>query len=384
MSVRRICVVLTTRGNYGKMKSTMRALEADPRAELQVVIGGPLLRDDYGAYEPVLKADGFAVAERIDYLQSGEALAAMTQSASRCTALFGQALERLSPDLVVIVADRYEALALAQAALCMNVRIAHLEGGEVSGSIDERIRHAISKLSHIHLAANEDAARRLVRMGEPPAAVHVVGTPSLDLLAGIDLSDLSILDKALMARGRGGRIDLAGGYLVVSQHPVVTEVESASSQYEILVAVVRALGLPVVWVLPNPDAGADAGTSVVDQLAIEQPVPVCVVGSLPLEPYAVLLRNARAMVGNTSSGIREAAFLGTPVVNIGTRQTGRARGRNVVDVPVAVASIVDAARRQIAHGLFSSDALYGDGRAGEKIAAALMAPLPSLDKTIAY
>lgn len=384
MSRRRICVVLTTRGNYGKMKSTMRALSRDPAVELQLVIGGPMLRNSYGAYEPVLKDDGFTVTERLDYLQDGAGLAEMNRSAARCADLFGEILARLQPDIAVIVADRYEALALAQACLCMNVRMAHLEGGEVSGSIDERIRHAITKLAHIHLAANDDAAQRIIRMGEHAESVHTVGTPSLDLVAEVDLANRCMAQAALAERGKGTTVDLAQPYLVFSLHPVVTELDSAAVQYGALVQVMQQLAMPSVWVLPNPDAGAGTGIDVVAAAASAQAFPVCVVGSLPLEPYAILLRHASCLIGNTSSGIREAAFLGTPVVNVGTRQTGRARGRNVIDTAVEPGAILAAARHQIAHGAWPSDPLYGDGAAGEKIARILTGPLPALDKTIAY
>jgi UDP-hydrolysing UDP-N-acetyl-D-glucosamine 2-epimerase len=342
----------------------------------------------------VLAADGFAVADELDYLHdpAGIAgtthdtdLAGMTRAAGRCVLAMQAVIERQRPDWVLIVADRYEALAIAQAALCMNVRIAHLEGGEVSGSIDERIRHAITKLAHLHFPANDEAAVRIARMGEPLDLIVTVGTPSLDLIAGMDLADLAPAAGFLAAHAHGRPVDLAGDFVVVSHHPVVTEVAAAPAHFALLADTVRALRLPAVWVLPNLDAGADAAARPVEALLADPAAPpVRRIGSLPVAHYAALLANARCLIGNSSSGLREGAFLGVPAVNIGSRQTGRQRGPNVTDVGYDAAAILAAARAQIAHGRYPRDTLYGDGKAGPKIAAALAAAWPPIDKTIAY
>ena len=378
-------VALTTRGNYAKMKSTMRAIHDDNRFVLQVVIGGGLVLDRYGRFEPILTRDGFAIDATVDYMEEEDSLLAMTRSASRCLARFAQVLEQLEPDVVVIVADRYEALALAQAAVCMNVRIAHVEGGEVSGSIDERIRHAVTKLAHLHFVANEDAAIRVCRMGEHRDHVHVVGTPSLDQLGEIDLDRIDLLQRVIDERGTGAEIDLRSPYIVVSHHPVVTRAADTPRHYRALAEAVNTLQLPAIWVLPNLDTGAVEALGPVAALQRDRSAPpVRSVGSLPFDAYARLLHHARCLIGNTSSGLREGAFLGVPVVNIGSRQHGRARANNVVDVDDDCASIVSAARKQIEHGRFASDPLYGDGTAGSKIAALLGSSLPPLEKTITY
>jgi UDP-hydrolysing UDP-N-acetyl-D-glucosamine 2-epimerase len=380
-----VLVALTTRGNYAKMKSTMRAVAADERLSLQVAVGGGLVLQRYGRFESILLEDGFAIDGEFDYVEAGDSLHDMARSASTCLAAFADILGRLAPDIVLIVADRYEALALAQAALCMNVRIAHVEGGEVSGSIDERIRHAVTKLAHLHFVANEDAARRVCRMGEIPEHVHVVGTPSLDQLAEVDLDDLDQVERVTGERGDGPRVDLRSDFLVVSHHPVVTQISEAARHYAELARAARELQLPVVWILPNLDAGSSEALGAVRSLR-EDPgaPPVRCVGSLPFDAYATLLHHARCLIGNTSSGLREGAYLGVPVVNVGGRQQGRARACNVMDVPELSASIVSAARVQIAHGRYARDTLYGDGRAGQRIAATLASRLPPLEKAIAY
>jgi UDP-hydrolysing UDP-N-acetyl-D-glucosamine 2-epimerase len=382
---KRICIPLTTRGNYAKMKTTMRALSERDDVELRVVLGGPLLDATYGDYGDLLARDGFTVADTLDYLDPDTDLSGMTRSSANCMLAMQGVIARHKPNWVVIVADRYEALALAQTALCMNIRIAHLEGGEVSGSIDERIRHAISKLAHLHFPANTDAAARIEKMGEPRDAIFTVGTPSLDLIAALDLDDTAPAAEFLDTNGAGARIDLTAPFLVVSFHPVVTEYGAARDQYLQLAEVVRQIDLPTIWILPNLDAGAHEAESIVDTLIADPNVPpVRRLGSVPIEHYASLLANAAALVGNTSSGLREGAFLGTPVVNIGSRQTGRARGANVRNVGHDPAAILRATRDQIAHGRYPRDTLYGDGHSGLKIASVLAGTWPSLDKTIAY
>lgn len=382
---KRICIPLTTRGNYAKMKTTMRALSERDDVELRIVLGGPLLDAAYGDYGDLLARDGFNVDDTLDYLDPDTDLSGMTRSSANCMLAMQGVIARQKPDWVMIVADRYEALALAQAALCMNIRIAHLEGGEVSGSIDERIRHAISKLAHLHFPANRDAAARIERMGEPKDAIFTVGTPSLDLIAAIDLDDTSPAAGFLDANGTGANIDLATPFLVVSLHPVVTEYGAARDQYQQLAEVVRQVKLPTIWILPNLDAGAHDAESILEALIADPDAPpVRRLGSVPIEHYATLLANAAGLVGNTSSGLREGAFLGTPVVNIGSRQTGRARGANVSDVDHDLAAILRATRAQIAHGRYPRDTLYGDGHSGAKIASVLAETWPQLDKTIAY
>jgi UDP-hydrolysing UDP-N-acetyl-D-glucosamine 2-epimerase len=380
---RKICIILTTRGNYAKMKSTMRAVIGDPRLELQVVLAGGILIDRYGDYSEHICRDGFAITERVPFLMGGDSLESMTMSAGLATLELSRTFARLRPDVAIVIADRYEALSVAHAAVCMNIAIAHLEGGEISGSIDERIRHAITKLAHIHFPATLDAAERIKRMGEPTESVIKTGTPSLDLLAELDLDDISALGDFLDQRGVGDVIGLEGDYVVVSQHPVVTENESAEEQLCETLEAVSRIGMPVIWILPNMDAGESSAAVVLAQHKTEL-LRIRVVSSLPMELYARLLKRSRCLVGNSSSGIRECEYLGVPVVNIGTRQNGRQRGRNVLDVGHDVDSIFRAINHQLDHGRYSSDFLYGDGNAGQHLAEALATMSLELDKRMTY
>jgi UDP-hydrolysing UDP-N-acetyl-D-glucosamine 2-epimerase len=377
---RKVAVVLTTRGNYGKMLSTMRAVRAHPALELQVILGGGILRDTFGRFAPVLAADGFKVDREVDYLvgDSGD-LDSMTASAGRAVGGFGEALAALAPDIAVAIADRYEALSLALAATCRAVPIAHLEGGEVSGSIDDRIRHSISKLAQVHLPANRDAADRLLALGEAPDSIHVVGSPSIDIIAGLNVHDTAPLDEHQHKAGTGAVIDHRAPFLLVSQHPVVGEHEDGGRQTAITAAAVNDVGLPVIWILPNMDAGSAEVRQTVQGLQSTIGA-LRIYPSLPLPLYARAMAAAACLVGNTSSGIREAAFLGVPTVNIGSRQTGRKRGANVVDAGWNRIEIAAAIRERIACGRLPPEHIYGDGHAGEKIAALLASTGLGLEK----
>lgn len=374
--MRRICVILTTRGNFAKTKTAMRAICTSPQMELQLVIGGALLNRQ-SAIADEIRGEGFCIAGTLDYMLGSESPEGIGASAGLCTLRATDLLSRLQPDILLVIADRYEALALAQAALCLNIRIAHLEGGELSGSIDERIRHAISKLAHYHFPANDEAAKRLMRLGEPGEAILCVGSPSFDLLR--DESGVERLSRRLP------HFDLARPFLLVSQHPVVTEYAEASQQYAVLMDSMHRLGMPSILVWPNNDAGAQAIAGPLAELRDRDGAPLIVtVGGLPIEEYGAALRQAACLVGNSSSGIREAAFLGTPAVNIGTRQAARARSPNVVDVPCEVEAIVAAVQRQISHGPYPSDERYGNGTAGRQIAEFLANYWPPLDKRMTH
>ena len=210
----KICFVLTTRGNYGKMKSTMTTLQNERNCKLQIIIGGPLVQERYGNYRNIIESDGFKIDANAPYLDNGETLLNMLTSAGNSTIEIGKILLSLNPDIVVVVADRYETLSIAQAALCLNIPIAHIEGGEVSGSIDDKIRNAISKLADIHFPSNSDAAINLYKMSIEEEMTHVVGTPSLDLLNDLDLDALESVQEFLKSNGNYDCIDLSQKYIV--------------------------------------------------------------------------------------------------------------------------------------------------------------------------
>ena len=383
---RKICVVITTRGNYAKMRSVISLILASPDLELQLVLGGMVVLEKYGRISSMLEDQQIPIARTIHFVIEGETLVTMSKSAGLAVTEFSTAFQDLKPDVVLVIADRFECLPIAMAAAYMNIPVAHVEGGEVSGSIDESIRHAITKLSHLHFAASAEAAKRIEMMGEDPRTIFAVGSTSLDVIRGLDLSNLDPVRQHQRDYGMGTMIELVPQqYLVLIQHPVTTEYTENLANVRETIAALEELRRPTVWIMPNMDAGSDGINKGIRQFReTAKPDYVHFFKSLPIELYAPLLSNAACMLGNSSSGIRESAFLGTPTVNIGSRQHGRQRGKNVVDVSYARGEICHAVRRQIAHGRYDSDHLYGDGFAGDKIVGTLRTHEFRIQKTVAY
>jgi UDP-hydrolysing UDP-N-acetyl-D-glucosamine 2-epimerase len=382
---RRVAIPIATRGNHAKTKSIVRAMDDRDDVDAETILTGGAILARFGDYGAVMSAEGRAPDHVVPYLVDGETAMAMAQSSGRAVAAFAEHFARTRPDIVFVIADRYEALAFAQAAMCLNIPIAHLEGGEISGSIDERIRHAITKLSHIHLVASDEAAERLCRMGEAEQTVHVVGTPSFDLVDAMNMDDLKPLHDALEERGTGAPIDLAEPFVLVSLMPDVMDMEGGAALVEEAGAAALALDMQVVWLSPNMDAGSNVIAENLRGFRGRHPqAPIRYLPSLPFEAYGRCLAHALCFLGNSSSGIREGAFLGVPVVNIGTRQTDRRRGMNVVDCPADRSIILEKAREQIRHGRYDSDPLYGDGRTGVQVAEILATAPLEIDKRMTY
>lgn len=370
--MRTICVPVTSRGNYGKFKPLMYAIEEHPELELQLIVGGGALLHKYGNFVEDGALDGFEVDRSIYFLLEGENPITMAKSTGNALIEFTTAFEELDPDVVMTIADRFEEIAIATAASFQNIPLAHIEGGEVSGSIDESIRHSITKLSHLHFPSTERAADRIRGLGEPANSVFNVGSPSLDVISQLDLTDLEPVEKALRDSGVGPEIDLQEQYLLVVQHPVTTEYEQNRRYVEETIDAIDELAMPTIWLWPNMDAGSD-GVSKGIRVYRERQDPEFIhfFTSLPIEVYAKVLDNCACIVGNSSSGIRESSYLGVPSVNIGTRQEGRERGDNVIDVPHSADAIRETILTQIDHGPYESQTIYGDGNAGERIADSL-------------
>jgi UDP-hydrolysing UDP-N-acetyl-D-glucosamine 2-epimerase len=382
--MRSVCVVVGSRANYSSIKSAMRAIDAHPDLELQLVVGASALLDRYGTVLDVIERDGFEPAERVFMLIEGETPSTMAKSTGLGLLELPTAFERLRPDVVITVGDRFETMATALAATYMNIPLAHTMGGEVSGNIDESIRHAVTKFAHLHFPACTDAAERIVRMGEDPDAVHVVGCPRMDLVAevlerpGDGLSELFEL-------GVGGTFDLDEPFLLVSQHPVTTEYGDGKRQITETLNAVQELALPAIVLWPNADAGAEHIAGGIRMFREhEDDSQLRFFKNLPTDDYIRLMKKTACLVGNSSSAIREGSFIGTPAVNIGPRQEGRQRGSNVIDVDYDRGEIADAVRRQLDNGHYGHEPIYGDGRAGERIAD-ILADVPlSIEKRITY
>lgn len=381
--MRDICVVVNSRANYGRVKSVLRAVEDHPGLRLQLILGASALLYRFGDVREVMAADGFTTESVVYSVVEGENPTTMAKSTGLAILELTTLFERDRPDFVITVADRFETLATAVAASYMNIRVAHTQGGEVTGSIDESVRHAVTKLSHLHFPASERAAEYIVRMGEDPETVHLVGCPSIDPLSDLDLS----LPPDIFggAHGAGADLDPASPFLLVLQHPVTTEFGDGRRQIQETLEAVSSFGMQTVWLWPNVDAGSDDISKGLRIFREARPdYPIRFYRNFPVEDYDRLLANTSCIVGNSSSAIREGSFLGTPAVNIGTRQGGRERGPNVIDVDYESAAIRAAIDKQLEHGRYERSTLFGDGQSGRRIADVLAVADPPLQKRLAY
>ena len=386
MSVRKrkICVVVTARPSYSRIKSALRAIQRHPELELQLVVAASALLDRYGSAADYLAQDGFRIDARVYMVVEGENPVTSAKSTGIGLMELATVFDNFRPDAVVTVADRYETLATAVAASYMNIPVVHVQGGEVTGSIDEKVRHAVTKLANLHLVSTPKAAERVIRMGEDPAAVHVCGCPSIDLAAEVLANPELDFDPFERYLGVGSQFDLEE-YVVVLQHPVTTEYDQTYRHITETLHAVHAAGVPALWFWPNVDAGSD-GTSKGIRVFREQERPELMhffKGMAPAD-FLRLLCNSRGIIGNSSVGIRECSFLGVPAVNIGTRQLGRERGANVVDAAYDRSAIQAAMTSHLGNGRVAQDTLYGNGRAGERIAALLSTEPLTIEKRLTY
>ncbi len=382
---RKVCVVVTARPSYSRVKTALRAISENPELELQLVIAASALLDRYGTAIDFIENDGFKVAARVYMVLEGENPTSMAKTTGIGLLELATVFDNLKPDVVVTIADRYETLATAIAASYMNIPVAHIQGGEVTGSIDEKVRHAVTKLADLHFVSTKCAAQRVQKMGECRDKIFVTGCPSIDLAAEILPAPKLDFNPFEKYGGVGDLEKIMNGYLVVMQHPVTTEYKLAREQVTQTLEAVNEIGMPTLWFWSNVDAGAD-GTSNGIRSFREQVKPTNMHFFKNMNPtdFLRLLYNSKALIGNSSVGIRECSYLGVPVVNIGTRQQGRERGQNVADVDYDRQNIKHATEHQIKHGRYDFNKVYGDGRAGERISNLLATAPLSIEKRLAY
>ena len=377
--------MVTARPSYSRIRTALAAIERHPDLELQLVVGASALLDRYGSAIHAIERDGFEIRQRVYMVLEGENLVTSAKSTGIGLSELATVFDNLKPDAVVTVADRYETLATAVAASYMNIPVVHVQGGEVTGSIDEKVRHAVTKLSNLHLVSTPRARERVIRLGEEPDTVHVTGCPSIDIAAEVAARPALDFDPFEKYGGVGPKTDLSGGYLVVLQHPVTTEYEESRRQVEETLYAVESVGLPVLWFWPNPDAGAD-GTSKGIRVFRERERPdnFHLFRNMFPEDFLRLLLHSTAIVGNSSVAIRECSYLGVPAVNVGSRQQGRERGRNVIDVGHDRTAITAAIATHVQRGRVPSDHLYGDGTAGRRMADRLATEKLTFEKRLTY
>jgi UDP-hydrolysing UDP-N-acetyl-D-glucosamine 2-epimerase len=382
---RKVCVVITARPSYARIKSALRAIRDHEGLELQLVVAASALLERYGAPVDYIEDDGFNIAAKVYMILEGENLVTSAKSTGLGMVELATVFDNLKPDIVVTVADRYETLATAAAAAYTNIPVAHVQGGEVTGSIDEKVRHAVTKLADVHAVATKRSRDYVIRMGEDPATVFVTGGPDIDLAAEVANSKNPPPDPFASFGGVGPRFSLEDGYLVILQHPVTTEYSQAREQVLETLHAVEDSGRAALWFWPNVDAGSD-GTSKGIRMFRErrQPALIHFFRNMPPEAFLRLLTHADAVVGNSSVAIREGSFLGVPAVNVGDRQGGRECGPNVVHVGYNRREIGVAIDEQCAVGRYERSTLYGDGQSGARLADVLARVSLSIDKRLAY
>jgi UDP-hydrolysing UDP-N-acetyl-D-glucosamine 2-epimerase len=383
MAKRKVCVVVNSRANYGRIKSVLRAIREHPDLDLILIAGASALLWRFGNVAEQIREDGFNTNAIVYSIVEGENPTTMAKSTGMGIMELATQFENLKPDVVITVADRFETIATAIAASYMNIPLAHTQGGEVTGSIDESVRHAITKLAHIHFPATEKAKENVIRMGEDPEKVFLTGCPAIDIVADLDLTPPD--DLLIRYKGVGPDLDIHKPYLVVLQHPVTTEYGSGFDQINETLEAIKSIRMQTIWLWPNVDAGSDSISKGLRMFREnEKPDYAHFYRHFSVEDYARLIANCACLVGNSSSGIREGSFLGVPAVDIGTRQAHRERAANCINVSYNHKEIEEAIRRQIENGRYPSDTTYGDGTAGEKIAAILADVNINIQKRLMY
>jgi len=382
---RKVCVVVTARPSYSRIKSALDAINNHPDLELQLVVAGSALLERYGNASNYMIDDGFEIKSKVFNVLEGENLTSMAKSTGLAVMELSTVFENLKPDMVLTIADRYETIATSIAAAYMNIPLIHTQGGEVTGNIDEKVRHANTKLADIHFVTTERSKERVVMMGETSQSVYVTGCPSIDLASEIKLNPTLDFDPVSKYGGVGKNVDYSNGYIVVMQHPVTTEYGMSQHHINETLEAVMESGIPTMWFWPNVDAGSD-GTSKGIRVFREKYDPENIhffKNMLPLD-FLKILVNSKGIIGNSSVAIRECAYLGVPAVNIGVRQNGRDRGSNVIDVEYDKSSILAAIKKNFEIGKYPSDDVYGSGESGKKMAEIMATVKLSIDKKLTY
>ncbi len=368
---RKICIVTANRAEYSRVKTIIDAIFDRSDLDLNLIVAGSHLLEKYGNTMTEIEADGVAIDHKIYMELDGNNLCSMAKSVGIAIADLATYFDNKKVDVVIVMGDRYEALAVAIAASVMNIPVAHVQGGEVTGTIDESIRHAITKMSHIHFPATQKSRERVIKMGENSDFVFEVGCPGADLLLSApEYSHRETIERMNVSHIRYKiPINPSNPFILVIQHPVTTEFNKNFNQVrETIVALKKINDFQKLVIWPNIDAGSGEMVQAIRQFQNDLTVKdVFFLKHISHDIFVNLLRHAKCLIGNSSSGIRESCYFGTPTVNIGTRQQARERAKNVIDVPYSSEAIYKAFEYQINHGKYDPEFIYGAGQAGKNI-----------------
>lgn len=362
MSNRRICVVTGSRAEYGLLQKLMGLIKADTTLELQLMATGMHLSPEFGLTYKAIESDGYAIDAKVEMLLSGDSGSAIAKSIGLGVIGFADAFARLQPDLVLVLGDRFEILAVVQAALVARIPVAHIAGGDTTeGAYDEAIRHSITKMSHLHFVTNEAAARRVRQLGENPDHIYNVGNPGLD-----QIGELKLLSRAELAESLN--FEFKPRNLLVTFHPVTLDAQPAEQQFQILLNALESLGPEVGLIFTKPNADNEGRTLIrmIDEFVARHPNAGGFT-SLGQLRYLSTVAQVDAVVGNSSSGLCEVPSLKKPAVNIGERQRGRIQSDSVINCGVDSVAIAEAIRQAFELDCSATVNPYGSGNSSRRI-----------------
>lgn len=385
--MKKICVLIGSRANYSSIKNVLYELKKNKKTKLLIIAFSSALLDKFGKVSEIIKKDGFKIDEEIYNHLDGETPLTMSKSTGLAIIELSSILSKHKPDIVLTIGDRYETIATAISSTYLNIPLAHTMGGEVSGTIDESIRHAITKFSHIHFPASKDAFNRIIKLGENKKNVFMVGCPRIDEVKKILNKKVSInqIEKSLFTTGVGNKFHLKQKFLLLSQHPVTTEFSLSDKHIENTLLAIKKINLPTIGLWPNPDAGSAEMAKVIRKFReVGFSNNIYFFKNLDLNTYINLMNLTSCLIGNSSSAIREGAFIGTPSVNIGSRQSGRERASNVIDADNNTLNISKAIAKQLVRKKYKSSNIYGDGNSAKKITKILSNIKVNIQKRITY
>lgn len=364
-----ICFVILSRANYSSIKSVMQEVKKSKNLIFKLIVGASAIIDKYGSVSEFIEKEGFKIDYKINNLIEDNKTTGMVKTTGMGLVEISTVFEKLQPNIVFTVGDRYETIATAIAAAYMNITVAHTMGGEVSGTIDESIRHAVTKLSHLHFVSNKDAFKRVVRLGEEQKNVFNVGCPRIDEVKKIlKQNKYTKAIKNLNKEGVGIKINAKDEYVILSYHPVTTELFQNKIYIKKILNVLKDIRYKKIILWPNSDAGSEMISRIVRQYREKKLIDnTRFIKNVSIETYVNLLRNCKCLIGNSSSAIREGAFIGVPAVNIGSRQKDRLRGKNIIDSSYAYKELKSKILLQVSKKSFKSEKIYGDGNSAKKI-----------------
>lgn len=364
-----IVAVITARPSYSRIKTVLLSLRDNPKVDLRIILGSSAILERFGNVSDIIEKDGLKISHKIYNSIEGSNIITMPKTTAHAIVELSFLFNEIKPDAVITIADRYETLATSIAASYMNITLVHIQGGELSGSIDDKVRNSSTVLADIHFTSCEDAKKRVLTLGADPKHTFNLGCPSIDIARNVREKNTNINEIVKKYGGVGDDIDLENQYIVVMQHPVTTEYMEASDQIIQTLESIIEVNMKCIWFWPNIDAGSDIISKTIRQYREKNLVPnIHFYKNMEPEDFLSVLDNCSVLVGNSSVGVREGAYLSVPTVDIGSRQTGRGKSSNIIEVDFVKEEIVSAIHMQIQKKKIAPDFIYGDGQSGKRIA----------------